>query len=113
MFNYHGFSGKCPSPTTSETVARIMWMQFCPGIEASDEDKKQYLACADEIIAPLPVSSLQKVMDAAEVLSTAMVESEANGADYEMVDEPWQHLTAAIQAVYAAMPSPDPLQDPT
>jgi hypothetical protein len=45
---------------------------------------------------------LQRVMDAAEVLSSAMVESEAKDADYEMVEEPWSHLTAAIQAVYEA-----------
>lgn len=45
---------------------------------------------------------LQHVMEAAEALSAAMVESEANGADYEMVDQQWQQLTVAIQAVYAA-----------
>lgn len=40
---------------------------------------------------------LERVAEAAEVLSTAMVASEASGGNYDLVDEPWQHLTAAIQ----------------
>lgn len=44
---------------------------------------------------------LQEVMNAAEMLSSAMVESEATGARYDKVEQPWQNLTAAIQAVYA------------
>ena len=48
------------------------------------------------------IDLLQNVMDAAEVLSMAMVESEAKGANYDMIDEPWQHLTAAIQFVYSS-----------
>jgi len=34
-----------------ETIARVMWMQFCPGLEASDQDKNNYLECADEILS--------------------------------------------------------------
>jgi len=43
---------------------------------------------------------LNKVMEAAEKLSTAMVESESKGADYSLVDNQWINLTASIQAVY-------------
>jgi len=45
---------------------------------------------------------LRAVMKAAEDLSTRMVESEAEGADYELVEDQWSELTAAIQAVYCA-----------
>lgn len=41
--------------------------------------------------------TLERVAEAAEVLSTAMIASEATGSDYSAVDDPWRHLTAAIQ----------------
>lgn len=43
---------------------------------------------------------LQQTVLAAEVLSAAMVESEAHGADYEHVESPWAMLTEAIQNCY-------------
>jgi hypothetical protein len=43
---------------------------------------------------------LKAIMESAEKLSSAMVESEAKGADYELVEEPWSNLTAEIQAFY-------------
>ena len=47
------------------------------------------------------IELLRRVMDAAEALSTAMVNSELKGADYSRVERPWLRLTEAIQAVYA------------
>ena len=40
---------------------------------------------------------LLKIEAAALALSTAMVENEAKGADFELVDEEWMLLTAALQ----------------
>ncbi len=43
--------------------------------------------------------TLQAVAEAAEALSTAMVEqiSRLDDANYDMIEEPWAHLTCAIQ----------------
>lgn len=40
---------------------------------------------------------LIKIEEAAMALSTAMVENEDKGADFELVDEEWMQLTAALQ----------------
>jgi len=45
-------------------------------------------------------TALQEAVEAAEVLSIAMLESEAKGANYTHVEQPWQHLTAALQKCY-------------
>ena len=34
-------------------------------------------------------TALQKAVEAAEVLSIAMLQSEAKGADYKHVEQPW------------------------
>jgi hypothetical protein len=49
---------------------------------------------------------LKRVAEMAEVLSSAMVEAEAYNADFDRVQEPWQLLTAAIQAWRAALKEP-------
>ena len=41
---------------------------------------------------------LREIEAAAEALSTAMVDSEEHGADYDLVDEQWIALTAALQS---------------
>lgn len=43
---------------------------------------------------------LQQAVLAAEVLSAAMVESEAHGVNYKHVEAPWAMLTEAIQNCY-------------
>lgn len=40
---------------------------------------------------------LRAIEEAAMALSTAMVESEATGADYDLVDDEWIRLTEALQ----------------
>lgn len=46
------------------------------------------------------LEALQRVFVCAEMLSTAVVNSEAHGADYHHVDKEWEALTAVIQEYY-------------
>lgn len=49
------------------------------------------------MVEGMPAARAQKIETAALALSTAMVESEADGADYEKVDEQWMRLTEALE----------------
>lgn len=44
------------------------------------------------------IARLRKIEAAADALSAAMVDSEEHGADYDLVDEQWIALTAALQS---------------
>lgn len=50
-----------------------------------------------DIFPKAEVERLRRIETAAMDLSTAMVESEADGADFDAVDEHWVRLTAALQ----------------
>lgn len=51
---------------------------------------------------PERVTALETMFNAAESMSTAMIDAEERGADFDPIDEQWVNLTAAIQQVYEA-----------
>jgi len=63
-------------------------------------DATQAEAMVRNMVEGIPdgeIERLHKIEAAAMALSTAMVESEAEGADYDKIDRPWMNLTLALQ----------------
>lgn len=52
-----------------------------------------------DLILKSELARLQKIERAALDLSTAMVDTEAEGGEYELVDKQWKNLTAAMQPI--------------
>lgn len=50
-----------------------------------------------DIFPRAEIARLRKIEEAAMALSTKMADTEAEGGNYDLVDEPWVWLTVALQ----------------
>ena len=68
-----------------------------PELPETYNPHQSYWALLNAAPANKEYKRLRAIEEAAMALSTAMVESEAKGGDYDLVDDEWMRLTEALQ----------------